>query len=61
MERRLDERQSSRTRLVRLRSACTVEGSATNPKELTLRDEYLMCVVHRTFNRGNGLGRVVEA
>ena len=63
VERRLDEMQSSGTRLVRLRSlrsACTVERSATNPKELTLRDEYLMCVVHRTFDGGNGLGRVVE-
>ena len=63
VERRLDEMQNSGTRLVRLRSlrsACTVERSATNPKEHTLRDEYLMCVVHRTFDGGNGLGRVVE-
>ena len=47
--------------LVRLRSACTVERSATNPKELTLRNKYVMCVVHRTFDGGNGLGHVVEA
>ena len=48
-------------RLVRLRSACTVKRSATNPKELTIRNECVMCVVHRTFDGGNGLGHVVEA